>query len=329
MIKRYLLTTAMLALAACSAQDTSGQKPVTTEKITTTRSILIDYTFTPEQQVFIDAAGWTGFDPGIIRTQKLKDGLAVIFGYGGNILVSTGDDGVLIVDSQFPQIYAPLMEQIRALGGQTVDYIINTHWHFDHAEGNRAFGPLGAEIIAHENSRQYMGGSHDVNLVQVVYPQQPYEKAAIPKISFTETMNMSLNGNDIELYHFGPAHTTGDTFVYFRTSNVVHMGDVANLSGFPFIDADNGGTLDGMILSVREMLEIIDDDTIVVPGHGEVADKTALVEYVTALETVRERIMALKMQGRSLEEIQAEDVAGEFFGPAGPMLVDRAFASMN
>ncbi len=319
-------------LAACQTETGQPSYETTTVETVVEEAIekitLPDFTkMEPEQQALLDAFGWT-FDPSIIKTTTLKDGLAVIFGYGGNILVSVGPDGVLIVDSQFPQVHEAIAGEIEKLGGDGVDYVINTHWHFDHAEGNRAFGPLGAQIIAQENSAEIMATGSRINLVQSQYPQQPYEPAALPDESFETTMNMNLNGHFIELVNYGPAHTTGDAIVWFNSANLVHMGDIANLGGFPFIDADNGGSLEGMIHSIRETLKRVDDETIVVPGHGPISDKAGLEEFVSKLETVRDELVTLRAAGLTLEEIQAKNIAA-MFGEAGPLVVDRGWTSME
>ena len=168
------------------------------------------------------------------------------------------------------------------MGGAQVNYVINTHWHYDHSEGNRAFGPLGAEIIAHKNSREFMSRDNIVNLVILKYPQQAYEEIAIPKITFDKSMNIYLNNENIKLMNFGPAHTTGDAFVYFSDANVLHAGDIINLSGdFVFIDADNGGSINGMIFSIERVLEIINDETIIVPGHGPLSNKKVVENYLS------------------------------------------------
>jgi len=326
-MKRFLLSTGLIiGLIGCQAKAPQPDEVITDQVAESVEAVLPDFTkIPPAQKAVWDAFGFGDFDPANIRTQSIKDGLAVIFGYGGNILVSVGDDGVLLVDNQIPQIYETLLTRISELGGDGVDYVINTHWHFDHAEGNRAFGPLGAKIIAQENSRTYMQGDHDVNLVQVVYPQQAYEAAAIPGETFTTTMNLELNGEFIELLHFGPAHTAGDAIVWFKNANVVHMGDIANLSGFPFIDADNGGTLDGMIYSIRQMMSRLNENTIVVPGHGEVSTLADLESYVSNLETVRDALVAAIEDGKSISEIQGGNIAS-VFGEMGPLLVGRAYA---
>tara|TARA_B100000965_G_scaffold41637_1_gene30583 strand:- start:3577 stop:4560 length:984 start_codon:yes stop_codon:yes gene_type:complete len=294
--------------------------------------------YSEDQNYVLERFQWLGFDPSLVSSQPLKDGLGVIFGYGGNILVSVGEDGVLIVDSQFPEVFDTILGEINKMGGDSVDYVINTHFHFDHAEGNRAFGPLGADIIAHENSIDYFRNGTDINMVGVVWPQQPYELLATPRVTYKDEMSMHLNGHTIKIMHYGPAHTSGDSFIYFEESNVIHLGDVANLTGLPFIDAGNGGTLEGMIFSIREVMKIINEDTLIVPGHGEVSDINDLEEYVSKMETAYERLIVLKEKGLSLEEVMELDPAADIF-PSSPfdagtgykasqLFADRAYTSM-
>ena len=284
------------------------------------------------QQAVLDAFGWD-FSKAEITTEKITENIHVLFGYGGNILVSTGEDGVLLVDDQFPQLKNKILRSIRKLGGKSIDYIINTHWHFDHAEGNNAFGPDGARIVAHENSRYMMLNPKPINLSFIVYPQQPYPLDAVPEITFKDQMNLHLNGDRIELYHFGNAHTTGDAAVYLRDSNVLHMGDVFNMAGPPFIDADNGGSVDGMISFCEEILKVINDETVVVPGHGPISTTQDIQNYIDKLVVVKDRIAVQIAAGKNLQEIQDSDPAREWreeFGE-GPFiagLVDRAYAGM-
>lgn len=284
------------------------------------------------QKAVIDAFGWDMKNP-TISTERITDNLHVLFGNGGNILVSTGDDGVLLVDDQMPEAKNVILRAIRKLGGRSVDYIINTHWHFDHAEGNNAFGPSGAQIIAQENSRYMMLNPQPINLSFIVYPQQPYPLEAVPEITYKNSMNLHLNGDRIELYHFGHAHTTGDSAVYLRDSNVLHMGDVFNMSGPPFIDADNGGSIDGIIQFCEEVLKVVNDETIVVPGHGPISTTQDIQTYIDMLIVVRDRIRSQIDEGKNLEEIMASDPSKEWrdkFGE-GPFIqgvVDRAYAGM-
>ena len=285
------------------------------------------------QKAVTDVFGWDMKNPSI-TTERISDNLHVLFGNGGNILVSIGENGVLLVDDQMPEAKNVILRAIRKLGGRSVDYVINTHWHFDHAEGNNAFGPSGAQIIAQENSRYMMLNPQPINLSFVVYPQQPYPLEAVPEITYKNSMNLHLNGDRIELYHFGHAHTTGDSAVYLRDSNVLHMGDVFNMSGPPFIDADNGGSIDGIIQFCEEVLKVVNDETIVVPGHGPISTTQDIQTYIDMLIVVRDRIRSQIDEGKNLEEIMASDPSKEWrdkFGE-GPFIqgvVDRAYAGMT
>ena len=285
------------------------------------------------QQAVMDAFGWD-FDQAEITTEKITDNIHVLFGLGGNILVSTGEDGVLLVDDQMPELKYKILRALRKIGGRSVDYIINTHWHFDHAEGNLAFGPDGAKIVAHENSRHMMLNPKPINLSFIVYPQQPYPLSAVPQITFQDSMKLHLNGDQIELYHFGHAHTTGDTAIYLRNSNVLHMGDVFNMTGPPFIDAGNGGSIDGIINFCEEILKVVNDETVVVPGHGPISTTQDMQTYIDMLVVVRDRIRDGIDQGKSLQEIIDSDPTKEWrdkFGD-GPFIVgiiDRAYAGMT
>ena len=285
------------------------------------------------QKAVIDAFGWDMKNP-TISTERITDNLHVLFGNGGNILVSTGDDGVLLVDDQMPEAKNVILRAIRKLGGRSVDYIINTHWHFDHAEGNNVFGPSGAQIIAQENSRYMMLNPKPINISFIVYPQQPYPLNAVPQITYQDSMKLHLNGDQIELYHFGHAHTTGDTAVYLRNSNVLHMGDVFNMTGPPFIDAGNGGSIDGIIRFCEEILKVVNDETVVVPGHGPISTTEDIQTYIDMLIVVRDRIQAQILEGKSLQEIIESDPTKEWrdkFGD-GPFIVgviDRAYAGMT
>ncbi|SVC16985.1 uncharacterized protein METZ01_LOCUS269839 [marine metagenome] len=285
------------------------------------------------QQAVMDAFGWD-FDEAEISIESISDNIHVLFGLGGNILVSTGADGVLLVDDQMPELKYKILRSLRKIGGKSVDYIVNTHWHFDHAEGNLAFGPDGAKIVAHENSRKMMLNPKPINLSFIVYPQQPYPLNAVPQITYQDSMKLHLNGDQIELYHFGHAHTTGDTAVYLRNSNVLHMGDVFNMTGPPFIDAGNGGSIDGIIRFCEEILKVVNDETVVVPGHGPISTTEDIQTYIDMLIVVRDRIQAQILEGKSLQEIIESDPTKEWrdkFGD-GPFIVgviDRAYAGMT
>jgi len=267
-----------------------------------------------------------------ITTEEVSKNLHVLFGLGGNIAVSTGKDGVLIVDDQFPQLIPKIKEAIGKLkAGDEVDFVINTHWHFDHAEGNLVLGKDGTWVVAQENSREMMKQDHLVNLVVASYEQKAYPESAWPNITYGDEMSFHLNGETVNLYHFGPAHTTGDTAVVFKGSNAVHMGDVYNNAGYPFIDAGNGGTLDGVIHFCSETLKVINKDTTVIPGHGPIADYQALQAYVDMLTKIRARMIKLINEGASLDDVYKANVTREWDKKMGDNtgFINRSYMSLT
>ena len=280
-----------------------------------------------------NAFGWD-LQGAQITTEKVADGLYVLFGVGGNIGVSIGEDGVLIVDDQFPQVMDKIEAAIGEIGGDGVDYAVNTHWHFDHAEGNLALGPKGTTIVAHSKARVDMAKGGLVNLVIAKYQQQPYPKAALPVITFDDRMQIHFNDNEIELMHFSPAHTNGDAAVVFRKQNAVHLGDVFNNTGYPFIDVDSGGSIDGMIEFCQQTLDAVGPDAIIIPGHGPVTDTATLSRYIDMLKSVRSRVAEMVADGKSLEEVVDAKPTADFdevYGPETASLgfVNRVYTSLS
>ena len=283
----------------------------------------------PMEEV-LEAFGWD-VAKAEVTTEEVEDGFYVLFGLGGNIAVSSGEDGVLLVDDQLPEMIPKLKKAMRKQGDRKVDFVINTHWHFDHADGNKALGKDGSWLVSHSNSRRMMLKGNVINLVLIAGVQEAYPPEALPDITFDEHMQFHINGEQIDLMHFGPAHTTGDTIVFFRGRNAVHMGDVFNNSGYPFIDAGNGGTLDGVLNTCKAVLEMVDDETVVIPGHGPLATRIDLMNYVHMLEVVYGELKAMIAAGKSLEEIQAAgitDTWDEKFGtPAN--FINRSYVSLT
>jgi cyclase len=265
-----------------------------------------------------------------IRTETVGQGLHVLFGAGGNVMASIGDQGVLLVDSQFAEMIPRINDAVASLGGGEIDFTINTHWYFDHASGNPLLGRQGSWLVSQRNSRRMMAGNHVIDLVSLSYEQPASEDEALPVITYDDQMQFHFNGETIDLYHFGPAHTTGDTAVFFRNSNVVHMGDVFN-ARYPFIDAGNGGDIDGVIHFCNEMLARLDTDSVVVPGHGPVLAYQDLAAFIDMLEVVRERISTMIDAGMSLEEVIAAAPTAEFDDKYGDpvRLIDRAYLSLS
>lgn len=276
--------------------------------------------------------GWD-FESGEIETQKVGENLYVLFGIGGNIGVSVGPDGVLIVDDQFPEMIPKVNAAIEELGGGPIDYAINTHWHFDHAEGNLALGPAGTQLVAQANARRDMAKGGIINLVIAKYGQQAYPEEALPTITYDDRMQFHFNGEQIDLIHPGPAHTTGDTAVIFRRHKAVHFGDVFNNTGYPFIDADSGGEINGMITFCQTILDELPRDAIVIPGHGPVTDYAGLEAYIAMLTTVRDRVVKLIAEGKSMQAVIDVKVTADFdetYGDESASLgfVNRVYTSL-
>jgi glyoxylase-like metal-dependent hydrolase (beta-lactamase superfamily II) len=271
-----------------------------------------------------------------VTSQAIAPDLHVLLGAGGgqvagNVLASIGAQGVLIVDSGFPVFVPKYRAAIAQLGGGEIRFVLNTHWHDDHAEGNKVLGLGPAVLIAHANSREMLTRHNKVNVVRTVLDQPAYPPAALPAITFADRTEVFFNDEEIVLLHFARAHTAGDAAVIFRGHNTVHMGDVFLSAAYPFFDVDNGGDFDGLIEFCSRVLQEIDRDTIVVPGHGRVATYADLVSYVDMLRAVRGRIAALIADGATLAQVVAAQPTREWdaqYGNPTTYFIDRAYKSL-
>lgn len=250
------------------------------------------------------------FSDVVVEATPIRAGLYLVTGRGGNIVASSGEDGLFLVDDQ----YAPLTERIQAalaeITDQPVRFVINTHWHGDHVGGNENFAQAGAVIIAHQNVRSRMSSDQFMAAFNRTIPAAPAK--ALPVVTFAEGVNLHLNGNDVQIIHVANAHTDGDALVYFRNDNVLHMGDIHFNGLYPFIDLGSGGGIHGVIAAVERALEIANDETVVVPGHGPLSDRAELAAYGAMLSGFRDRIAALKAEGLTLEEVVAAQPTAEF-----------------
>ena len=242
-------------------------------------------------------------DEAEIRIQKVTENLYLFFGLGGNIAVSIGDDGVLIVDDQIPSLIPKIKDAIKEIGGGDLVYTINTHWHFDHAEGNLALDPKITKIISQSNAREYMAKGGLIDMVANRINQEPYPDYALPVITYENGMTLYFNNEEIEIVHFGPAHTSGDSAVIFHNQNAVHYGDVFVTEGYPFIDVSSGGSIDGIINFLSKSLTKLKPGAIILPGHGETATIQDVEDTIIMLKTVRERILKMINEGKSLQEV--------------------------
>lgn len=242
-----------------------------------------------------------------IKSTKVSGNVYMLQGSGGNIGVSVGGDGILIVDDQ----YAPLADKIKAalktLGEGKLKFILNTHWHGDHTGGNAAFSSEGS-IIAHTNVRKRLAEGMTVTGRTV----QPASKESLPIITFDQSVSVHFNGEEIRALHFPRSHTDGDAIIFFTTSNVVHMGDVFFNGMFPFVDIDSGGDVEGYTKTVAEVLAKLPAGSKIIPGHGPLATADDLKKFHTMLVTTT-RIVRDKMNaGKTLDQIKAEGLPEEW-----------------
>jgi cyclase len=237
-----------------------------------------------------------------IRAVPIKPGVAVLFGNGGNIGVSYGEDGTILVDDQFAPLTAKIQAAVAGLGATPTKFLINTHWHFDHAGGNENFGKAGALIFAHDNVRVRLAAGGTV--VGNETPPAPTE--ALPVVTYGEGVTFHVNGDEVEALFVGGGHTDGDSVIVWHKANVVHMGDMfMNGLGFPFIDMSSGGNVEHLLNSLARVIAMIDDDTVIIPGHGELATRSDLIAFRTMIDTAVDRVKALKGAGRSLDQAKA------------------------
>lgn len=244
-----------------------------------------------------------------IKTETLGDHVAVLFGSGGNIGVIHGEDGTVLIDDQFAPLTTRIQQAVAALEAAPAGYVINTHWHGDHSGGNENFGKAGALIMAHDNVRIRMLGKQPEGRGND--PASP--KAALPVVTYADGVKLHLNGNDVHIIHVPTGHTDGDSLVYVKQDNVLHMGDTFfHQVTLPFIDLNSGGNALGILASAEKGLELANEDTKIIPGHGPVATRADLVAYRDMMNSVISAVRTARAEGKSLAEIQAMKPAAQW-----------------
>jgi len=249
-----------------------------------------------------------------IKTTDLGHRTYELEGQGGNITVAVADDGVIMVDSEFAPLHDKIKAAISAITDKPVRYLIDTHFHTDHSGGNAAFAADGAVIVAQENVRTRLASGTHGMMGNTTPPAPP---AALPTKTFADAMTLRLKGREAQLHHVPPAHTDGDSYVYFADADVLATGDLVSFGRYPYIDLINGGNLKGMIVGVDVLLKQADDGTRVVPGHGPVAGKAELAAYRALLQTARERMEKLIVAGKTEEEAVAAKPFADFDAQLG------------
>ena len=236
-----------------------------------------------------------------ITSQSLGANITMLAGPGGNVVVLRGSDGKVVVDTFVQPAWTALKAELDKMGNERIATVIDTHWHFDHADNNEAFRKTGAAVVAHDNTTKRLSQSHE--LLGATFPAAP--AAALPTQTFASSHKLDANGEQIELTYIQPAHTDTDISIKFQKANVLHLGDVYFNGMYPFIDTSTGGSINGMINGATASMKLADASTKIVPGHGPLGDLAALTRYRDVLVTVRDRVAKLKKSGQTLEQVVA------------------------
>jgi glyoxylase-like metal-dependent hydrolase (beta-lactamase superfamily II) len=259
-----------------------------------------------------------------IVTHKLRNNISVLEGSGGTVAVLTGSDGKVLIDAGIAVSRPQLTKALADLGADPIAHLINTHWHFDHSDGNAWLNAAGAKIIAHENTRKYLAQVQRVEDWDYNFLAQP--PGGIPTEVFDREHSLKLNGATIALKYYGPAHTDSDISVTFPEANVVHVADTFWNGIYPFIDYSTGGSIDGMIAASDANLAATNDDTIIIAGHGNaVGTRAELREFRDMLVAIRDNVAALKKQGRSRDETVGAKPTAAFDAKFGNFVIDPGF----
>jgi len=245
-----------------------------------------------------------------VTVKKLREGVSALLGSGGNIAVVPGADGKVIVDSGYAGAREKIADALSEISEDPIRHLINTHWHFDHTDGNEWMHAAGATVTAHENTRKHLSTTTRVEAWDFTFPPSP--PGAIPTTVFAANKTLHLNGATIVLKYYGPSHTDGDISAYFTEADVLHTGDTWWNGHYPFIDYSTGGNINGMIKAAESNLAMVTGKTIIIPGHGPVAGKAELATYRDLLVFVRDKVAALKKEGKSLDEIVASKVTAAY-----------------
>lgn len=283
--------------------------------------------FAPALLLTATAASAQDVSQATIKVERLAPGVAVLFGAGGNIGLSYGADGNIIVDDQFAPLTDKILAAIGTVDPDPVKLVVNTHWHFDHTGGNENFGRRGAVIVAHDNVRTRMAAGQFMAAVNQTVPPAP--GAALPVVTFAEGVTLHLNGDTLHVIHVANAHTDGDSLVHWQKANVLHMGDTFfHRVSFPFIDLGSGGSIDGAIAAVGRGLAFANAATRIIPGHGPVAARADLVAYRAMLVDIRAKVAAGIAARRTKAQIVASKPAARYGMPDGFVKPDAFVATV-
>lgn len=244
-----------------------------------------------------------------ITATKVAGNIYMLQGQGGNIGVSVGTDGILIVDDQFAPLADKIKAALKTLGEGKLKFVLNTHWHGDHTGGNVQFGPE-APIIAHDNVRRRLATEQKSEFFKRTTPASP--KEALPVITFDKSLSVHFNGEEIKVIHFPQGHTDGDSVIFFTSSNVVHMGDDFFVARFPFVDLESGGSVQGLTKNIGEIIPKLAADVKIIPGHGPISTVEDLKQYHHMLIETTAVVQSKMKAGKTVAQIKAEGLPAEW-----------------
>lgn len=229
----------------------------------------------------------------VLKTHKLSDNIYMLEGRGGNIGLSVGEDGIVMIDSQFATLSEKILAAIKKLSDKDIKFLVNTHHHGDHTGGNANISKLGTQIVAHDNVRKR------------VKANAKQSDASLPIITFNDKLSIHINGEQALIFHIENAHTDGDAILYFTKNNVLHTGDTYFNGRYPYIDLKSGGSVDGYINAVKSAMIFVDDETKIIPGHGKLSNKAEYQTFLKMLETIKANVLAEIKKGKTEDEIVA------------------------
>jgi glyoxylase-like metal-dependent hydrolase (beta-lactamase superfamily II) len=245
-----------------------------------------------------------------IKTTKVAEGVYMLEGAGGNIGISVGEDGVVVIDDEFAPLTPKIQAAITAISKKPIKFVLNTHWHGDHVGGNENLAATGAVIVAHDNVRKRMSVGQFMEAMKRQVPPAPPK--ALPVVTFSTDATLHLNGEDIHIVYVGPAHTDGDAIIVFPKAKVVHMGDTFMTISYPFVDLGSGGNYDGYVKVADKVLGMVDDSFKIIPGHGALSVKADLKGWRDMLATIRARVKKEADAGKALDVVQKAKLTTEW-----------------
>ncbi|WP_409424320.1 MBL fold metallo-hydrolase [Pseudoalteromonas sp. RW-H-Ap-1] len=245
-------------------------------------------------------SNYAAADDNPVTAKQLSEHVYVLYGQGGNIAASVGDDGIYIIDDQFAKLSDDIKKTISDLKPGSAEFVINTHHHGDHTGGNENFAKAGAHVIAHNNVHKRLKEKHGEG------------SDYLPRISFGHDLKLHFNNEQAHVVHYQHAHTDGDAVIFFNNDNIVHMGDIYfNFGSLPFVDVDSGGSVDGVLAAVDDVINQIDDKTQVIPGHGPLSDRSGLITYRKLVQKAKDLMLNAMQNNASLEQVIKADPFAE------------------